>query len=97
MLANAETVYHEHYTAIRAKVPRERLLEFRLGEGWKPLCEFLGKDVPETEFPRINDAKDFQRKVDETIQQYIRSAIKALILPSVILVGAVAAWWSYSA
>jgi sulfotransferase family protein len=30
-------------------------LEYRVGQGWKPLCEFLGKDVPEEDFPRADD------------------------------------------
>lgn len=32
----------------------DRLLVYRVEEGWGPLCEFLGVPVPETEFPRIN-------------------------------------------
>ena len=35
------------------------MLEYHVKEGWGPLCEFLGKDVPEGEFPRANDAKAF--------------------------------------
>jgi hypothetical protein len=33
------------------------VLEFQLREGWRPLCEFLGKDMLDvgTEFPRANE------------------------------------------
>ena len=32
-------------------------LEFKAEDGWKPLCEFLGKDVPVADFPRVNERK----------------------------------------
>ncbi|MBV9214069.1 MAG: sulfotransferase family protein, partial [Actinobacteria bacterium] len=31
---------HEHYDAVRAGVPRDRLLEWEIGDGWAPLCGF---------------------------------------------------------
>ena len=55
----ARQAFHDHYARIRAVAPKERLLEYHVKEGWGPLCEFLGKDVPEGEFPRANDAKAF--------------------------------------
>ena len=49
--------YTEHYAHIRAKVAPKRLLNFHPKDGWAPLCEFLGKDVPEdVPFPRVNEA-----------------------------------------
>jgi hypothetical protein len=50
---------------MRRLVPRERLLEYKLGSGWKPLCDFLGKEVPEEEFPNINDVAALKSKVRE--------------------------------
>lgn len=44
----------EHCNHIRRIVPRENLLEFNPKEGWGPLCEFLGKDVPKSDFPHVN-------------------------------------------
>jgi hypothetical protein len=38
-------------------VPKEKLLEFEPKDGWKPLCKFLGKDVPAGSCPRVNDAQ----------------------------------------
>ncbi|KAG6994148.1 hypothetical protein G7Y79_00046g081990 [Physcia stellaris] len=47
--------YREHYAHIRSVVPRERLLEFRRGDGYKQLCEFLGEEVPgEEDYPHVN-------------------------------------------
>ena len=32
----------------------ERLLVYKVGEGWGPLCEFLDLPIPDSEFPRLN-------------------------------------------
>ena len=32
-------------------MPADQLLVFSVKEGWEPLCEFLGKPVPEEPFP----------------------------------------------
>jgi hypothetical protein len=43
-------------------VPAERLLEYRVEQGWGPLCRFLGVPEPDgLEFPRINDRQYFSR------------------------------------
>jgi hypothetical protein len=47
-------VFHEHYERVRRIVPAERLLVYRVQEGWEPLCRFLGVDVPDEPFPRVN-------------------------------------------
>ncbi len=39
---------------IMSTVAPERLLVFEIGDGWEPLCEFLGVPVPNFDFPRIN-------------------------------------------
>lgn len=63
ILANAPQVYREHYSRVRELVPRGRLLEYELGSGWEPLCEFLGREVPRGEIPWINETKALQRKM----------------------------------
>ncbi|KAI2818928.1 hypothetical protein CBS63078_3626 [Aspergillus niger] len=55
--------YREHYALVRRLTPPERLLEFRLSEGWGPLCEFLGKPVPDVPFPHLNEKKWLDEKV----------------------------------
>ena len=55
MRAKARLMFRQHNRAIRALTPAHRLLEFRLKDGWEPLCEFLGKDVPVAPFPVKND------------------------------------------
>ena len=47
-------VYSKHNERVRQTVPAERLLVFRVEQGWEPLCRFLGVDVPDEPFPRVN-------------------------------------------
>ena len=55
----ARDVFFKHYDRVRAVTPPERLLEYKIQDGWDPICTFLGVPVPEEEFPRVNDAKKF--------------------------------------
>ena len=43
-------------SVFKALVRPENLLVFQVGEGWERLCEFLGHDVPDVEFPHENRA-----------------------------------------
>jgi hypothetical protein len=43
----------------RIVVPR--LLELRLGDGWEPLCAFLGVPVPGKPYPRVNNTNEFNQ------------------------------------
>jgi hypothetical protein len=47
--------YLEHNAEVRRLVPPGRLLEYQVGQGWEPLCAFLGVPVPQRPFPRLND------------------------------------------
>lgn len=47
--------FAEHNTLIRSLAPVENFLEFDASEGWKPLCDFLGKNIPNEPFPRSDD------------------------------------------
>lgn len=65
MQAKARDFYRQHYEHVRRICPPERLLEFKLSDGWDPLCEFLGKEVPlGRESPWVNDAAVLQEKLE---------------------------------
>jgi hypothetical protein len=57
--AFAIETYLAHNEAVRQEVPAAQLLEYRVGEGWAPLCHFLGEPVPEAPFPCRNDRREF--------------------------------------
>jgi hypothetical protein len=44
-------------------VPADRLLVFKVSEGWGPLCAFLGVDKPDTIFPNVNDRAEFKANI----------------------------------
>ena len=48
-------VFNAHIEAVKRDVPADRLLVFSVTEGWEPLCEFLGVDIPDTPFPHLNE------------------------------------------
>ena len=58
--AHAIAVYERHNAEVRRAVLPARLLVYELGEGWEPLCRFLGKPVPAEPFPRVNSRDDFR-------------------------------------
>ncbi|KAI1825228.1 hypothetical protein F4861DRAFT_502925 [Xylaria intraflava] len=53
--ANARQAYERYFDRVRKTIPPERRLEYKIGDGWEPLCAFLGKEVPDVPFPRLND------------------------------------------
>lgn len=46
--------YREHNAYVKLKCPQEKLLVYNPKQGWGPLCKFLGKEVPKTDFPNAN-------------------------------------------
>jgi hypothetical protein len=61
--AYAMEVFGRHNHAVRRRVPPERLLVFDVREGWAPLCDFLGVEVPDGPFPRLNEARQMRRRL----------------------------------
>jgi hypothetical protein len=45
--------YRHHYQDVVDFTPPDRLLKFKLADGWEPLCKFLGKPVPVCKFSII--------------------------------------------
>ncbi|MEQ7127650.1 sulfotransferase family protein [Actinopolymorpha sp. B11F2] len=61
--AHCLRVFEEHYERVRCSLPAERLLVYRVQEGWEPLCWFLGVDVPDEPFPRVNVGDDLRHNI----------------------------------
>ncbi|WP_100444559.1 sulfotransferase family protein [Glycomyces xiaoerkulensis] len=60
-----EAAYHRYHERVRETVPAERLVEFRTGAGWEPLCSALGLPVPDEPFPHLNSTADFHAQVED--------------------------------
>ncbi|KAJ7453868.1 P-loop containing nucleoside triphosphate hydrolase protein [Mycena latifolia] len=83
--AEAKRRYAAYYAGIQALVPPDRLLEYKMGEGWGRLCGFLGKGVPDVAFPHKNEAKMIMEGSRRQMWGiYWRAAVKVLA-PSVVL------------
>ncbi|KAF2857160.1 hypothetical protein K470DRAFT_12862 [Piedraia hortae CBS 480.64] len=78
--------FREHYEHIRGIVPDEKRYDMRVGEGWVGLCKFLGKDVPNVEYPRVNDREAFAK----ALKVFVNAAVKRLVV-RVVRIGVFAA------
>jgi hypothetical protein len=52
-------VYRAHNAEVRAVIPPDRLLVYHVADGWRPLCDFLGVQVPDGETPKVNSREEF--------------------------------------
>lgn len=95
MEANARDRYDAYYRKIRDMVPPERRLEYKMGDEWEPLCRFLGKDVPDIPFPRLNDSKQRSQSQRRGEVEVILSSIVRLT-PVVVAAAAVGYFWHTS-
>ncbi len=55
--------FEAHSAAVKAMIPKDRLLVYQVKQGWEPLCEFLDKPVPDKPFPRTNDRGEFWDRI----------------------------------
>lgn len=101
LLANERQVYRDYYELVRRVTPKEKLLDLKIGHGWEPLCEFLGKKVPECEFPRVNDKAGYEKRrgiLVQLLQQRVQTKTwdtLVLLYPMVFsgVLGAIAVLW----
>ena len=101
--ANGKDIYREHCARVRQKMVdahREAdYLEFDVKDGWKPLCKFLGREVPSDAigtpkpFPKVNDRATFGHVFDSILKRLFHRMLWTG-LAGLMLVAAVAlAWW----
>lgn len=60
--SEAMAAYERHNAEVRASVPTDRLVEWQPGDGWKPLADALGVDVPDEPFPHTNSTEEFRAR-----------------------------------
>ena len=65
----AVRAFLRHNAAVEEEIPPERLLVYEVSEGWAPLCDFLGVDQPDEEFPRLNDPAAFWGRVRDRLAE----------------------------
>lgn len=84
--ASGRYVYAEHNAMVRGlmKGREGEFLEWSVEDGWEPLCEFLGKPVPDVPFPSANAGAEFAERVVEVMARRDQKAWRNL---SVFAVG----------
>lgn len=97
MQAKARMMYREHYELVRKITPKERLLEYRLGDGWEPLCRFLGKEVPDVEFPKVNDSENIKELIGLMAKKSMKNvSLRVLKWATPVMVVGLGYWLSKS-
>lgn len=56
---HSSRIFEDHVAAVHGRVPAARLLVFDVAQGWRPLCAFLDRPVPDAPFPHRNRRENF--------------------------------------
>ncbi len=84
--AQAVEAFERHNEEVQERVPAEKLLVYEVGEGWQPLCEFLGVGVPGRPFPHLNDREAFPKMMRRQMASALAPALyKAVVTVSALL------------
>jgi hypothetical protein len=77
--------YAQHIEELKAEVPADKLLIFRVDQGWEPLCAFLGVEKPDTPFPNLNDRAAVKKAIREVmLGSYVMLAGMAVAVVAVV-------------
>jgi hypothetical protein len=58
----ARAAYERHNEDVRARVSPDRLVEWRPGDGWEPLCRALDLPIPVDPFPHVNSTVEWEER-----------------------------------
>jgi hypothetical protein len=82
----AISVFERHNEEVKEHVPPDKLLVYEVKEGWQPLCEFLGVEVPKDKpFPHLNDTDTFRKMVRRRLTFALAAPLVVLSLVGLIL------------
>jgi hypothetical protein len=82
--------YKRHIEEVKSAVPAENLLVFQVSEGWEPLCSFLGLEIPDQPYPRVNDKESMKKE----IKGMVRGAYGILAIGALASAGVITLFWS---
>ena len=58
-------VYEAHNDEVARTIAPDRLLVYEPGQGWEPLCRFLGVPEPDAPYPKVNTTDEFKARIVE--------------------------------
>ncbi len=97
--AHGKEVYTRHYASVRSVATESKmeLLEYKIQDGWGPLCEFLGCEVPDMPFPCGNSKKEVNRRIQVMIGAEVTRLMWVLLGLASGMIGvcllAAGIWW----
>ncbi|KAI4679440.1 uncharacterized protein J4E84_008473 [Alternaria hordeiaustralica] len=85
----AKSAFDQHYDTVRSLVPQNQLLELDTDGDlkWEPLCEFLGKEVPNGSFPKTSEDKAMRKGLESAWWGMVQYFLMLIILPGLVVVG----------
>ncbi|KAI1325719.1 P-loop containing nucleoside triphosphate hydrolase protein [Xylariaceae sp. FL0255] len=90
---NAMKCYASYNEGIPSLIPKDQLLVVKVedGLGWEQICPFLGVEVPNVPYPRINDTKSFQKGTSVQLDKSKRKF--SYLLGTMAVAVAVGTWY----
>jgi hypothetical protein len=95
-LHKSKPKFREHYALVRRLTPQSQLLEYKLSDGWGPLCEFLGRPIPDKPFPHLNEKKWLDEKVKLAALRGLKGLLWKIAFTVLSLAIAVTAYFLYA-
>ncbi|KAI1158589.1 hypothetical protein F5B18DRAFT_656491 [Nemania serpens] len=86
--------FQKYYANCRVNIAAERYIEFKVQDGWSPLCEHIGVDVPgehaangwvQAPFPQVNDTESFHSWVARIQDSMLRETWRNVLLHGLML------------
>lgn len=103
---NVKTFFDEYHEDVRKKIHQSRLLEYKVQDGWRPLCDHLDLPVPTVEgsegkievpFPRINDAEAFHDTIESINMACRKRVYKSVGITLSLVANLVFVFWLWKA
>jgi hypothetical protein len=66
--AAAIAAYNRNNAHVHATAPKHRLVVWRPGDGWEPLCGALGVTMPIEPFPHVNTTEEFNARIPTVLR-----------------------------
>ncbi|XP_078481014.1 uncharacterized protein LOC100182496 [Ciona intestinalis] len=82
-------LYRNHNSNVLQNAPKDKLLVFNFKEGWEPICEFLGENIPNKPFPHANKGSSLLKDAMQNHPIVIRMMRESMFTLGVLtLIGA---------
>ena len=95
--ANGISAMKAHYSRVRdlARQEKREVLEMGLDQepAWKPLCDFLEVEVPDSAYPRMNEGQDWVLKMKARAWLRAWAALTKFMQSAVMIFAFFLLWW----